>query len=847
MTTVASGIIVYPSGGESASYVIPIPAGAAPGDVLMMKIDTAAGATVMNAVPAGVATFFGQSENPSANHRDCGLYGYEVAASPPVSVAFTFPSAVRGNVVWWLTRGVTLTGAGVSITSSWQTNTPVITAPSIADVPAGAFVYGGVVYGSGSATITPPPSPWVTLQAAGQRRGYVASKGVQAVAGASGTAIFGTPSANNTGRAWQLSLPGTGGPPVPPIVAALMTAPPAGASGDVADGASIMPASVGGPFVFTTDKAAGGGGGVYTLGLDGQIDQSFTGLAANSIDWRDMTGVSGWGGQVILFTTDRDTNKLIYAWVNRDTGALTAAGSTTLGYEPYGTCLYLHGDGRLYAFVTDRGASDMGTHYVRQYLLTPSGSTVSAGGVVRTITENGVMEGLAADDAGGMLYVSREDHGLYQYPAAPTGATTATTVDTVGGGNLVADVEDVAFVKRTAGDKLIVSSQGDSSYHVYDVATFTHEQRFTLVEPDGTTPITGTDGLDALAVPLGAGFPNGLLVVHTDTPNPSRFAYVDLALILGVTPIAGTLAATLPKLRGALTGQSVNGGVLAGRVPRVAGALVGASVNRGTLNAATPKVTASVTGGSVNMGTLAASVARVTASIHGVLANAGELDGAVPTVTGAVVGGSTNHGTIDAVMPLLTAQTVDVATNHGTLNSTLPGMTGVLVGTQVNPAVLNARAPVITGMFEGQATNRGVLTGTVPLVRAMLSDTTSNLGTLTGHLPKVTAGISGASVNRGSLNATAPTMSAVLVGDLVNGGTLTATTPPITGSITGALVNIGVLAGILPRLIMTKHVPPPIPDIRVLTGARITRTLTGMTNTRALTGHAPTRSLKGAP
>jgi len=869
MTTVSSGIVVYPAGGESASYVIPIPSGAVAGDVLMVKIDTAAGTVVMNAAPAGVTTLIAQSQNPGANHRDCGLHGYTIPSSPPASVTFTFPSAVRGNAVWWLVRGVTLTDVQNSV-SAWASNTTTVTAPTITGVPAGASVYGGLSYGSGSAVVNPPASPWALLQDGNERRGYVASKGVQASAGATGTAVFGVPAATNTGRAWQLALPEAGEPPVPPLVAALMSQPPAGATGDVADGASIMPVSVasGGPFVFTTDKAAGGGGGLYTLGIDGQIDQSFTGLAANSVDWRDMTGITGWGDQVILLTTDRDTNKLIYAWVNRATGALTAAGTTTLAYEPYGTCLYLHSDGNLYAFVADRGAGDTGTHNVRQYLLTPSGTTVSAGAVVRTITETGVMEGMAADDGRAQIYISREDYGLYRYSAAPTGPTTATTVDTVGAGNLVADVEDVAFVKRAEGDKLIVSSQGDNSYHVYDVVTLAHEQRFTLVEPDGVTPVTGTDGLDALAVPLGAGFPNGLLVVHTSTPNPSRFAFVDLAEVLGATAIIGTLTVTLPKLQGALAGQSVNVGSLAGRLPRVAGVLAGVSVNRGTLNATVTKVTATLTGGSVNPGSLDASVPRVAASLQGMLTNLGALhaavlkvtasltgqsvnpgavDAALPVVTGALEGESLNQGVVDAVLPLVTAQIADVDTNRGTLNATLPRVTGELTGASTNTGTLDAVTPTVTAVLTGTVTNQGELEATLPRVLAQLGDTTSNAGTLVARLPVMSAELVGESVNRGTLNASAPKVTAAIVGEIVNVGTLTATAPLVTGALVGSLVNIGVLAAILPRLIMTKHVLPPIPAARVLTGTRTARALALAGITRTLTGHAPTRRLEGKP
>lgn len=294
-------------------------------------------------------------------------------------------------------------------------------------------------------------------------------------------------------------------------------------------------------------------------------------------------------------------------------------------------------------------------------------------------------------------------------------------------------------------------------------------------------------------------------------------------------------------------GGGDNTGSLTALVPKLKGAVVGKSVNPGTLAAQAPKLRGVLTGRSVNAGSLTASVARVAGGIPGSVSNPGTVDARVGEVTASLVGQSVNRGALDTVAPLVTARIVDVVTNHGTLNGALPYVAGELVGMSVNPAMLDAPTPVITAALEGQATNQGVLAATVPLVLAQLGDTTSNPGTLAANLPKVAAGISGVVVNRGSLNATAPTMSAVLVGDLVNGGTLTATTPPITGSITGALVNIGVLAGILPRLIMTKHVPPPIPDIRRLTGARITRALTGMTNTRALVGHAPTRSLKGAP
>ena len=153
---------------------------------------------------------------------------------------------------------------------------------------------------------------------------------------------------------------------------------------------------------------------------------------------------------------------------------------------------------------------------------------------MRTIPLSSVVEGLAADDSTGYLFASEENIGLYRYSAAPGGGSSRTTVDTVGAGNLVADVEDVAIARTANGAKLLVSSQGDSSYHVYDAATLQHEQRFVLVRPDGITRVGGTDGLDVFTGYLGPEFPNGLMVIHDGDKTPvSDLAFVDAGLVFG--------------------------------------------------------------------------------------------------------------------------------------------------------------------------------------------------------------------------------------------------------------------------------------------------------------------------
>ena len=259
--------------------------------------------------------------------------------------------------------------------------------------------------------------------------------------------------------------------------------------------------------------------------MDGNILSSNLNGAANSVDYRDLTGISGWDNRLLVMTSDRDNNALRLYWMNRTTKALSLAGTINLTYEPYGSCLYLEGV-NLYAFVTDRGSSDTGTHYLRQYLLSRSGESVTAGSVLRTINAEGVMEGMCANDLSGYIYVSIEDYGLYRYSASASGSTAPTTIDTVNSGNLVADVEDVSLFQDGENTYLMVSSQGNNSLHVYNADTFEHVKRLKIKRPDGTN-VMWSDGLDITLSSL-SGWPSGLLVVHDSLATPtSNFVLVD--------------------------------------------------------------------------------------------------------------------------------------------------------------------------------------------------------------------------------------------------------------------------------------------------------------------------------
>lgn len=525
---------------NTSTFSVTVPGTVAAGDIAIIQITLTNGTAAVFTPPTDSVSLW----TPVALDSSYSQAWYKVLATVPGSLSVTLSAARQGTLAVMFFRGVNTSdplssAVGVqAFTSGQASGSP----PSVSTDTDGSFICGGLVQGSGTATWT-PPSGW-TIRVDGTRRnGILATKGIQSTAGATGTATWTMPEPNASWQVWQVALNPSDPPESPLEVEAVLTADTyPGFSGDIADGVAIVPLSAapGGPFVITTNKEVNGG--LYVMDIDGNILSSNLDGAANSVDWRDLTGVAEWDNRLLVMTVDRDDDLIRYYWMNRTSGALTSAGSTSLDYEPYGSCLYLHSDGSVYAFISDRGAGDTGTHNVRQYLLTRSSNTVSAGSVVRTISDDGVMEGLATDDVGGHLFVSREDHGLYRYSAAPGGSTTPTTVDTVGGGNLIADVEDVAIQRSPVGNFILVSSQGDNSYHVYDLDTLEHLQRFTVLRPGGSSNTSGTDGLDFNLTNLGPEFPNGLIVVHDDGLSPiSGFQFIDASLVFGsMTPTITT-------------------------------------------------------------------------------------------------------------------------------------------------------------------------------------------------------------------------------------------------------------------------------------------------------------------
>ncbi|GAA2695239.1 phytase [Actinoplanes palleronii] len=169
------------------------------------------------------------------------------------------------------------------------------------------------------------------------------------------------------------------------------------------------------------------------------------------------------------------------------------------------------------------------------------------------------VEGMVIDAEAGVLYAAQEDVALwrinlragtfssiprivekvkeYGTPGTWDATSEECVLDTANdpgfGGRITADVEGASLYETGKRDGyLIVSSQGDSRFYVYDRRTNRPVTLFTVTDGPAVDGVQHSDGAAATSVAL-PGYPKGLLVLHDgeNTPADGRtstnFKFID--------------------------------------------------------------------------------------------------------------------------------------------------------------------------------------------------------------------------------------------------------------------------------------------------------------------------------
>lgn len=295
--------------------------------------------------------------------------------------------------------------------------------------------------------------------------------------------------------------------PAPAQVLASVETQAVNSGEDAADDPAIWlhPSDLAASRILGTDKQRG----LEVYDLAGRRVQELAVGRLNNVDVRQGVRLGVSAPRDIAAATNR-TSQSIDLFVIEADGVVSLAGGFPAGFaEPYGLCLYADpAGGGLDVIATDK------TGRLRQWRLSGLDAVPA---LVREGDVGSVVEGCAVDDAAGALFFAQESVGLFALPVDPAVEFGARRlIEAVRpAGRIAPDAEGVAiYAVHGGGGYLVVSSQGDDRYHVFDrAAPHGFRGAFVIAAGPQIDATQETDGI-ALSAPTLPGFPGGLFVAQ---------------------------------------------------------------------------------------------------------------------------------------------------------------------------------------------------------------------------------------------------------------------------------------------------------------------------------------------
>lgn len=291
-----------------------------------------------------------------------------------------------------------------------------------------------------------------------------------------------------------------------PFVQALAQTDAVASRGDAADDPAIWvhPEQPAASRVLGTNKKQG----LEVYGLDGRLVQHLPVGRVNNVDVRQAVKMDGavWD---IAVASNRSDNSLTVWQIDR-TGQLSEWARLPSGLdEVYGICLYQPPQGGVHVFINDKDGR------FRQFALSaPQG--VLKGTLLREFAVKSQPEGCVVDDQNAKLFLGEEDRGVWLVSAHAHDVAKPQLIAEVGI-HLTADVEGLGLYHGQRNTYLVVSSQGDHSFVLYEAKApyrYVGKFRVGINTAQGIDGVSETDGLEVTSSSLGGLYQAGALVVQ---------------------------------------------------------------------------------------------------------------------------------------------------------------------------------------------------------------------------------------------------------------------------------------------------------------------------------------------
>ncbi|MCL1121692.1 phytase [Shewanella seohaensis] len=271
--------------------------------------------------------------------------------------------------------------------------------------------------------------------------------------------------------------------------------------------------------------------GLLSFNMRGEQVQALPSGRINNVDLRQQVMLGGKKRDIAVATL-RDNDSLAFYEIDAEGKLYEYPNQATNLVDIYGMCLYQDADS-LYVFANEKSGR------IAQYRVDwqANGPSIK---LVRDIHTPSQVEGCVVDEAQHALFIGEEDKGIWRFNAKANGGTQGELIIKAEG-DLVPDVEGIslyqgATIRGKKQDLLVVSSQGDNSYLLYQAQPpYAQLGKFRLgmnlngMENGRETSIDGsseTDGLAVTHLSVGTGaWQQGMLVVqdgHNHLPDNNQ-------------------------------------------------------------------------------------------------------------------------------------------------------------------------------------------------------------------------------------------------------------------------------------------------------------------------------------
>ncbi|MCU0316150.1 MAG: phytase [Fimbriimonadaceae bacterium] len=305
-------------------------------------------------------------------------------------------------------------------------------------------------------------------------------------------------------------------------------------------------------------------GGLFVFNLEGKVVQKIENLdRPNNVDV--VTGFQMGSEKVdLVVATERKKNRLLIYRIDPQTLQLVDVTGQTAVFterkgieaEVMGVALYKRPkDQAVFAIVSPKTGPKEG--YLGQFRLVANGAKVDVRTVRRfglfsglTPTEEGEIEAITVDQDLGLVYFADELKGIRKGFADPDARNTNSQVAIFGEQGYIGDREGLAIYRKGAGGWLLSTDQIEaaSEIRVYERGTAaTKANRLVAVLK---TQSDTTDGIEVTNQPLGAKFPNGILVMMNSKDRNFHiydWRRVEQAITQASQPVTRTPANPRPR------------------------------------------------------------------------------------------------------------------------------------------------------------------------------------------------------------------------------------------------------------------------------------------------------------